>query len=225
MAERRIGVLTTTSQARAMDLGRALRLLAGAVLLTFCMINVHEIGHTVAARLAGDPHASYALYETYPSGRLQCLGCNHYDAARLSFWGRFLVSVAGVLATQLVALAALMLAALSGRRPSLAALVLVFVVFVLGDAVYQTLQALTAPVATQTGLTNVDFADALFLLREHWHLSAALLKVLLAVATAAWTLLATWAAFAWLGPAPVRRSPRARRGEPVIAARPGGWKS
>ena len=158
------------------------------LVLLFCMINVHEIGHTVAAWLAGDRGASYGLYETYPNGSFNCIGCNHYDPALLSFWGKFFVTVAGVLATQAVFAAALVFIRLTRRRPSLGVLIVGFVVFVIGDALFQTIQALTAPIASQTGLTNVDFADALYLLHRHWGLSVELLKVALAGATAAYVL-------------------------------------
>jgi hypothetical protein len=49
--------------ARVVRAGVAVALwLVAALVLTFVMINIHEIGHTVVARLAGDPHASYSLY-------------------------------------------------------------------------------------------------------------------------------------------------------------------
>jgi hypothetical protein len=165
------------------------------VVLTFCMINVHEIGHTVAARLGGDRGASYALYERYPDGQFDCIGCNHFDPAQLTLWGKLVNAAAGVLATQIVFWLGILVIGLRRRATGLGVRLAWFVVFVGGDAVWQTLQALDAPIATQRSLTNVDFADLLFLVHRHWHVAAGALKVALAVVAAGYVAVAARSAF------------------------------
>jgi hypothetical protein len=157
--------------------------LVAAVVLTFLMINIHEIGHTVAARLAGDPHANYSLYRRYPTGQFDCIGCNVYNPRVLSFWGKWWVVVAGVLATQMVAVVSLVGLRLARQRSVVWLWRLWIGILVLGDALWQTVQAVVAPVATQTQLTNVDFADALYLLHIHEGYSVELLKVVLVIMT------------------------------------------
>ena len=172
--------------------GRLALWVVAALVLTFLMINIHEIGHTAAARLAGDPHASYSLYRRYPDGQFDCIGCNAYDPQRLSFWGKWWVVVAGVQATQMVALLSL-IGLRSARRGSVVWLWRLWIaILVGGDAVWQTVQAVGAPVATQTQLTNVDFADALYLLHEHKGYSVGALKVVLVVLTGIYVLAMGW---------------------------------
>jgi hypothetical protein len=163
-----------------------------ALVLTFVMINIHEIGHTAAARLAGDPHASYSLYRRYPDGQFDCIGCNAYNPRLLSFWGKWWVVVAGVQATQMVALLSLFGLRSARRSPVVWFWRLWIAILVGGDALWQTVQAVLAPVATQTGLTNVDFADALYLLRVHEGYSVVVLKVLLVLLTGLYVLGMAW---------------------------------
>ncbi|MGH7665972.1 MAG: hypothetical protein ACREOA_02935 [Candidatus Dormibacteria bacterium] len=163
------------------------------IALTFLMINIHEIGHTVAARLGGDSTASYHLYQTYRSGELDCIGCNVYDPSKLSFWGKFWNAAGGVLATQAVAILALGAIRYRVTRRTVGRLLKVFVVIcVIGDALYQTVQALLAPIATQSGLTNVDFADALYLLHVRFGYSVIALKGSLTALTLLYVTVMLW---------------------------------
>jgi hypothetical protein len=60
----------------------------------FLMINEHEIGHTIFARLTGDPQAHYYLTKN------GSLGLNEYDVNKLSTFGKTAVPLAGVLFSQ-----------------------------------------------------------------------------------------------------------------------------
>ncbi len=64
------------------------------------MLITHEVGHTVVARLLGDPRATFLLY-----GR-SCIGCNLYNSARFGPWANVAVSLGGVLFTVLLTVAA-----------------------------------------------------------------------------------------------------------------------
>ena len=77
------------------------------VVVVFVMVNVHELGHTIVARLAGDPTASYHLYQRFPDGGF-CIGCNVYDASRLTGTAAALMALGGVFATQAVVLVSLL---------------------------------------------------------------------------------------------------------------------
>ncbi len=58
-------------------------ILVSIPLAFLCMLNLHEIGHTVFARLSGDGEAVYYLYQRFPNGGF-CMGCNIYDESKLS---------------------------------------------------------------------------------------------------------------------------------------------
>jgi len=78
----------------------ALVLLAISALLI--ALNLHEMGHTLAARAGGDVDAMYYLYRNDPHTGT-CIGCNVYDETRLSYLGNLWVTIAGVLTTQMIA--------------------------------------------------------------------------------------------------------------------------
>ena len=61
------------------------------------MINIHEIGHNVFAKLFGDTRAYYALCKFHPDGSVVCIRCNVYDVTKLSFGGKFIVTLGGVI--------------------------------------------------------------------------------------------------------------------------------
>jgi hypothetical protein len=164
-----------------------------AVVMTFLMINIHELGHTVVARLAGDHGASYSLYKRYPSGQFDCIGCNAYNPRLLSFWGKFANSVAGVLATQIVAVISLVGLRFGRRRSTVWLWRLWIGILVVGDAVWQTIQALDGPIATQKKLTNVDFRDALWLLHRHEGYGVPLLEIVLSIVVLLYVLGMLWA--------------------------------
>ena len=152
-----------------------LYVLAGLVAL-FVMINVHEIGHTVLARLLGDSRATYALYRLHPDGRLACIGCNVYHEEALSWAGNVAVALGGVLFTQGWAWGLLRYAQQGkGHRCGFFCKILIGVCGF--DALFQGLQGLLADIGRQTGLMRVDMADFLWLLSEGTGLPDATLKV------------------------------------------------
>ncbi|HDH25375.1 MAG TPA: hypothetical protein ENH00_04150 [Actinobacteria bacterium] len=134
---------------------------AVAVLGVAVMVNVHEIGHTLAAWVLGDTTASYRLFESYPGGGY-CIGCNSYDPSALTPSGVALVSLAGVAATQVIAVSVIIGRGVSKSAASRRSMSIVAGVFFF-DLVWQVLQGLVADVNTQTALSRVDLADFVFI--------------------------------------------------------------
>lgn len=142
---------------------------------------VHELGHTVVARLSGDPGSYFTLYHSDENST--CLGCNVYDPDVLTRNENMLVSIAGLLATQLVAWALL---AVSGsvaehpfwerllRRSALA--------FAFLDVIVQVVQGLLYDLGRQTFPTNVDLVDFMLLSSQATGAGQTLMK------TALWVL-------------------------------------
>lgn len=145
--------------------GRAAALAGLAVLcvpfVTFAMIVTHEAGHTVVARLSGDPRAYFLL-----SGP-DCTGCNVYDSRLLTPWGNVAVSVGGVAFTMLLTVAAVAVLGW-GRRPRWVPRWLLLEVILIcfgGDLVWQFVQAIQQlPVPEREPLGHVlgytDFSAA-----------------------------------------------------------------
>lgn len=155
-------------------LGLVASILVFVVGVLFAGLNLHELAHTVAARLGGDSSAHYSLYHWGEGGG--CVGCNWYDPDHLSFFGNLVVTVAGVLATQIVVLALVVWGAAlrRGSLPRRLALVAAGCLFL--DFLLQLAQGLLAHVTTQSRLTRVDFADTLFLLHHQLGLGVGVLK-------------------------------------------------
>jgi hypothetical protein len=157
--------------------------LAVFVLGMLVMVNVHEIGHTVFARLLGDPQATYILSGSMPDGGT-CFGCNFYDSNKLSSTGNLAVSAAGVLFTQVFAAVFLLLSRRKGwSAPLRNCIHILFFVF-LFDLPFQVIQGLPADISAQTRLTWVDLRDFLYLLRWLSGLSPLALKAGLGAASA-----------------------------------------
>lgn len=158
-----------------MAIGKTLVILITVFVAGFIMLNIHEIGHTIFARLLGDPQARYVLYQ--PG---ECIGCNLYDESKLSPWGNVLNSAAGLIVTQLVALGLVWLSRRRSRNPlARSALGTALVIFLL-DVPVQVLQGLVADVNHQTHLTRVDMADVLYLLNSLLGTPVSVLKIALA---------------------------------------------
>lgn len=124
------------------------------------MIVWHECSHTVAAWLVGDPGARFVLVQRAPAD--SCIGCNLYDSSTLTPCGNAVVSAAGVIGTQVLAWAALLLLL---RRPWPAAVRIVLLelvaLTVLGDLVFQTAQGFAAGVPAREPLgVGVGYVDA-----------------------------------------------------------------
>ena len=137
---------------------------------------VHEVGHTVLARLLGDPAATFHLYKITRTSL--CLGCSIYDETKLTPFGNLLVSIGGLLFTQGTAILILFLA----RRAALGTfcrrlLIGCGLAFAFLDVPVQVVQGLSAKVAQQSGLTGVDLADFLYLSSRQTGISPTYLKV------------------------------------------------
>mgnify|MGYP001814582606 CR=1 FL=1 len=154
----------------AMKLCLARKILAVIVLIPIVflvMLNLHEIGHTIFARLFGDEDAGYYLYRTLGENQT-CVGCNFYDTAKLSTIGNLVVVIGGLLFSQSV----LWLLFHARHRVKWAKqygylLVTAMIVFA-SDLPFQVAQGLRMNIGNQTGLTNVDLADFLYLLHTEY---------------------------------------------------------
>lgn len=140
------------------------------------MVNLHEIGHTLAARLLGDPQSHYVLYQS--EGYHTCLGCNFFDASRLSEAGILVVSASGLGITQVGVLLLLQLHAWARRpvlRRILGASTLVFLI----DLPLQVGQGVFRYTPAQHALSNVDLADVIYLLVKGTQASPEAIKVVM----------------------------------------------
>lgn len=151
-------------------------------------LNVHEIGHTLVAQLSGDRSARYFLYR-HDVAHGTCLGCNIYDASRLSYMGNVAVTVGGVVTTQLFAVALLAWSSRQKRYSLRRRASLIAAVTFAVDAPLQVFQAIHANVGTQRALTRVDLADTLYLVAQRIPASPTALKVILACALFLYMLL------------------------------------
>lgn len=153
---------------------------SGMVLLALIALaialNIHEIGHTVVAQLAGDHHARYFLYHHDP-GKGTCIGCNIYDETSLSYFGNIAVTIGGVTVTQLIVLALVTWGSRQTFRTLRRRIALLIAAIFAIDAPLQVLQALLANIAVQRSLTRVDLADTLYLIMQRIPASATTLKV------------------------------------------------
>ena len=142
----------------------------------FALIIIHELGHTTAARLLGDPSAVFYLVDK--TEQSSCIGCTFYDVSKLSWGANVTVSLAGLFAGQLAAIAALFLLALhrAGNRWLRLFLSLTALTFALFDVPWQVFQALAADMGRSKWPTGADLVDFLLLLQMRFDLSQLLLK-------------------------------------------------
>jgi hypothetical protein len=115
----------------------------------FIALNLHELGHTAVAWLAGDHNASYRLH-CQPAG----FGCNHFDPTGMGVGAKAAVTLGGVLTTQIITWSLLLVRRRAGLRwrPVLTPLVGVFAI----DLLLQFVQAIFTPLP-EYDLTKVDF--------------------------------------------------------------------
>ncbi len=159
-------------------------LVAASVLV---MINVHELGHTVFARLFGDSGASYALYRLRPDGRVACIGCNVYDETKISPFGNGVVALGGLIFSQGLALALLWSKSKIKKNGLIGRFIGVLIAVCVFDAVFQVAQGIIVNTAQQTAFTRVDMADFIWLVTRHAQVSPVAVKSL--VLTALWAYL------------------------------------
>jgi hypothetical protein len=135
---------------------------------------VHEVGHTILARLLGDPQSVFYLYKF--DEQSTCLGCNIYDPYKLSWGGNLLVSLGGLAATQLSALVLLFLR--RGTHHHLWSRVFgtLGLAFAFLDVPVQVVQGLLYNLDTHTWPTNTDLTDFMLLIQGRVGGSQLLLK-------------------------------------------------
>ncbi|RMG97562.1 MAG: hypothetical protein D6706_08370 [Chloroflexi bacterium] len=146
-----------------LPLSRQLKLIATLPVAFFLMLVLHELGHTIFARLLGDQTAVFYLYRRFENGGF-CIGCNIYNAEALSSSALLLVSLAGLLFTQLIAIGLLYLRR-HAQNPSFLHQVtsIWLAVFVL-DMPTQLLQIFQVDPARVNRLTNIDLVDTVYII-------------------------------------------------------------
>jgi hypothetical protein len=150
----------------------------------FVMLNVHEVGHTVFARLLGDSSAMYYLYMPQPGGGY-CVGCNIYDEAALSFMGNVIVTWGGIAFTQAMAVAILFIRT-RGKHPLLRQFASVLAVICVIDFAFQVLGGLVTIVPEQVSLTGIDMVDFIYLVSNGSNINPMIVKLGLCSALAAY---------------------------------------
>jgi hypothetical protein len=177
----------------------------------FLMVNVHEIGHTVFARMLGDDSAHYVLYQQ--QGTSTCMGCNLYDSSQLGNVANVFVNLGGVISTQLLCWTAVLLLA-RGKRNIPRWMLLSAIAFTWAlDLILQFVQGLQANVPQDLprgpDSTYTDYLAVVWFMRNETGADASDLKLGLLIGTIAYSgllLLATrWAALKRGQPRPLRR--------------------
>ncbi len=136
---------------------------------------IHELGHTLLARLLGDPNSVFYLAKIEEHSA--CLGCNIYDQTKLTRGANLVVSLGGLLATQLVALTALFLLGLRpGKQLRRRILTVIAMGFAFLDVPVQVIQGLLYNLNQESFPTNVDLVDFMLLVQDRVGASQFLLK-------------------------------------------------
>jgi hypothetical protein len=178
---------------------RFLRVVLFGLVFLLLMVNVHEVGHTVFARLLGDGSAHYVLYQE--QGKSTCMGCNLYDSSRLGNLANVLVNLGGVIFTQLLCWAAILLLA-DGERTALRRWMLLTAIVITwsGDVILQLVQGLQANVPQNLPRgpesTYTDYLGVMWFVRNQTGADASDLKLGLLIGTIAYSGL-LWLATRW----------------------------
>lgn len=142
---------------------------------SMAFISIHELGHVAVLRSFGDQEAWFYLVKVDQDGR--CLGCTTSSEVEMPWTGQVLLSLGGLLATQGVALAALLLLSLRPRRrwmvTTLSILALTFAFF---DILAQVPQGLYYNIDRMTYQASVDLVDFMLLLQMKIDAGQSLLK-------------------------------------------------
>ena len=169
---------------------KLVRVVLFGLLFLFVMVNVHELGHTVFARLLGDDSAHYVLYQ--PGGSGACMGCNLYDSSRIGDLGNVLVNLGGVIFTQLLCCAAILLLASQTVLKQWMLLTVIGITW-LGDAILQLVQGLQVNIPEQLARgpesTYTDYGAVVWFLRDQTGAAASDLKEAMVLATVGYTAL------------------------------------
>jgi hypothetical protein len=138
-------------------------------------ISVHELGHVAVMRLLGDDDAWFYLVKVDQNGR--CLGCTTSGPQEVSWAGDVAIRLGGLVATQTVALTALVLLSLRPRRKwVVTALSVVALTFAFFDILAQVPQGLYYNLDHMNFETGVDLVDFMLLIQMKVDASQYLLK-------------------------------------------------
>jgi hypothetical protein len=141
-------------------------------------ISIHELGHVAVMRLYGDDEAWFYLVKVDENS--QCLGCTTDSQVELPWAGSVIRSLGGLIATQTIALTALLLLSLHPRKrwvvTGLSVIALTFAFF---DILAQVPQGLYYNLEHMTYKSSVDLVDFMLLLQMKFELGQPLLKGLL----------------------------------------------
>ena len=149
------------------------------------MVTVHELGHVIAARILGDRSATFLLYDGSADGR--CIGCTIIDVEALSDADLLVVSAAGVLATQSVALLAVVIWGRVGpSRPTIRRALATLVVSCALDGPYQAIQGFRTSIPPSRFPTGIDAVDLAHLVEDRTGIGSAVATWVLLVVSLAW---------------------------------------
>ncbi len=152
---------------------------------------VHELGHSILARLLGDPNSVFYLVRI--QAHSGCFGCNIYDQSKLSWSGNLIVSLGGLFATQLVAIFCLFLLRLRHIQSFWQRL---FSTIALGfaclDVPVQVIQGLLYNLDHHKWPTEVDLMDFMLLLQMRIGAGQLLLKGFVFIVAALYLTTFVW---------------------------------
>ena len=154
-------------------------------------VSIHEIGHTTLARFLGDPDSAYYLIKIDENSR--SIGRTDYDISKLSWGANLLVSVGGMLATQIAAFVSLFLLRFRRADRSLGRAISIIAFLFAFDVPFQLMQALGYRGLHPTWSTGVDFMDFMLLLQMELGLRLALLKWILSALVGLYLAAFIWA--------------------------------
>lgn len=141
-------------------------------------ITIHELGHVAVMRLLGDDEAWFYLVKVDENS--QCLGCTTDSQIEYSWGGKVFVSLGGLIATQTIAISALLLLSLRPKKrwvvTFLSVIALTFSVF---DILAQVPQGLYHNLDEKAFRSSVDLVDVMLLIQMKVDASQYLLKGLL----------------------------------------------
>jgi hypothetical protein len=158
---------------------------------SMAFISVHELGHVAVLRLYGDEEAWFYLVKVDENGR--CLGCTTSGQLEMPWTGQLLQSAGGLIATQTVALTALLLLSFRPRRRWMVrTLSIVALTFAFFDILAQVPQGLYYNLDQMMYKTSVDLVDFMLLLQMKIDAGQSLLKGVLLASSVLYLFGFTW---------------------------------
>ena len=141
-------------------------------------ISVHELGHVAVMRLLGDDNAWFYLVRVDQDRR--CLGCTTSGPNEVSWAGDVAIKLGGLIATQTVAVTALLLLSLRPRRKWIVTMLSVIALtYSFFDILAQVPQGLYHNLDRMQYETSVDLVDFMLLIQMKIDAGQYLLKGLL----------------------------------------------